>query len=219
LHLKNAELAPYTMPTLEEFFAWAADPNIAFILGAIGLACLYIEFTHPGLVAPGVVGAVALVLAMYAFNLLPINSMGVLLILVGVGLLALEVKVTSHGVLAAGGILAMVLGALILVKSPWPEARIHLPTALGVALPLGFITIILLRFALAAKRRKAVTGEAGMIGLVGVAQTDLDPAGKVLVRGEYWEARAAERIPQGARVRVREIEGLTLRVESAPETR
>ena len=113
--------------------------------------------------------------------------------------------------LAAGGILAMVLGALILVKSPWPEARIHLPTALSVALPLAFITIILLRFAIAAKRRKAVTGEAGMIGLLGVAYTDLDPAGKVLVRGELWGARAAERIPQGARVRVREIEGLTLR--------
>ena len=85
LHLKKAEVVPFAMPTLEEFFAWVADPNIAFILGAIGLACLYIEFTHPGLVAPGVVGAVALILAMYAFNLLPINSIGVLLILVGLG--------------------------------------------------------------------------------------------------------------------------------------
>ena len=95
---------------------------------------------------------------------------------------------TSHGVLAAGGILAMVLGAMILVKSPWPAARIHLPTALSVALPLGFITIILLRFAIAAKRRKAVTGEAGMIGLMGVTQTDIDPEGKVLVRGRSWSA-------------------------------
>ena len=113
----------------------------------------------------------------------------------------------------------MVLGSLILIKSPWPGARIHLSTALSVALPLAFITIILLRFVVASQRRKAVTGEAGMIGLVGVAYTDLDPAGKVLVRGEFWEARAAERIPKGTRVRVREIEGLTLRVESAPETR
>ena len=160
-----------------------------------------------------------MVLALYAFNFLPINYAGVLLIITALALFALEAKVTSHGVLAAGGILAMVLGAMILVKSPWPEARIHLPTALSVALPLAFITIILLRFAIAAKRRKAVTGEAGMIGLMGVAQTDLDPAGKVLVHGELWEARAAERIPQGARVRVREIEGLTLVVESAQETR
>lgn len=219
LHLKNAEIVSFDMPTLEKFFAWVADPNIAFILGAIGLACLYIEFTHPGLVAPGVVGAVALVLAMYAFNLLPINSMGVLLILVGLGLLVLEVKVTSHGVLAAGGILALVLGALILVKSPWPQARIHLSTALSVALPLGVIMVVLLRFAIAAKRRKAVTGEAGMVDSLGVAKTDLDPLGTVLVHGELWEARAVQQIAKGTRVRVREVEGLTLLVEPVPERR
>lgn len=219
LHLKNAEIVPYTMPGLEEFFAWVADPNIAFILGAIGLACLYIEFTHPGLVAPGVVGAVALILAMYAFNLLPINSMGVLLILVGLGLLALEVKATSHGALAAGGILALVIGALILVNSPWPQARIHLSTALGVALPLGVIMVVLLRYAIAAKRRKAVTGEAGMVDSLGVAKTDLDPSGKVLAHGELWDARARQPIAKGTRVRVREVDGLILVVEPAPESR
>lgn len=219
LRLKNAEIVSFDMPTLEKFFAWVADPNIAFILGAIGLACLYIEFTHPGLVAPGVVGAAALVLAMYAFNLLPINSMGVLLILVGVGLLALEVKVMSHGVLAAGGILALVLGALILVNSPWPQARIHLSTALSVALPLGVIMVVMLRYVIAAKRRKATTGEAGMVDSVGVAKTDLDPLGKVLVHGELWDARARQPIAKGTRVRVREVEGLTLVVEPAPERR
>jgi membrane-bound serine protease (ClpP class) len=219
LHLKNAELVPYTMPALEEFFAWVADPNIAFILGAIGLICLYIEFTHPGLVAPGVVGALALVLAMYAFNLLPINSMGVLLILVGLGLLALEVKVASHGLLGAGGILALVLGALILVNSPWPQARIHLATALSVALPLGVIMVILLRLAIVAKMRKAVTGEAGMVDSVGVAKTDLEPLGKVLVHGELWDARARQPVARGTRVRVREVEGLTLVVEPVSESR
>jgi membrane-bound serine protease (ClpP class) len=219
LHLKNAELVPFAMPTLEEFFAWVADPNIAFILGAIGLACIYIEFTHPGLVAPGVIGAAALVLAMYAFNLLPINSMGVLLILVGLGMFALEAKLTSHGILAAGGILALVLGALILVNSPWPQARIHLSTALSVALPLGAITVVLLQFAIAAKRRKAVTGEAGMVDSMGVAKTDLNPFGKVLVHGELWDARARQQIAAGTRVRVREVEGLTVVVEPAPERR
>ena len=219
LHLADAEVEDYPMTRIEAMLVWVADPNIAFLLGAIGLVCLYVEFTHPGMVAPGVVGAISLVLALYAFNFLPINYAGVLLILTALALFALEAKVTSHGVLAAGGVLAMVLGAMILIKSPWPEARIHLPTALSVALPLAIITVILLRFAIAAKRRKAVTGEAGMIGLVGVAQTDLDPAGKIMVRGEIWVARAAARIPQGARVRVREIEGLTLVVESAPESR
>ena len=219
LHLKDAEVATYSMPGLEQFFAWVADPNIAFILGALGLACLYIEFTHPGLVAPGVVGAAAIVLAMYAFNLLPLNSMGVLLLLVGLGLLALEVKVMSHGVLAGAGILALVLGALLLVNSPWPQARIHLSTALGVAVPLGVIVVVLLRLVIAAKMRKAVTGEAGMVDAVGVATTELGPSGQVFVHGELWEARARQPIPKGARVQVREVDGLTLVVEPAPEAR
>jgi len=219
LSLADADVETYPMTRIEALLVWVADPNIAFLLGAIGLVCLYIEFTHPGMVAPGVVGAISLVLALYAFNFLPINYAGVLLIATALALFALEAKVTSHGVLAAGGVLAMVLGAMILVKSPWPEARIHLPTALSVALPLGAITVFLLSLAIAAKRRKALTGEAGMIGLLGVAYTDLDPAGKAMVRGELWGARAAQRIPQGTRVRVREIEGLTLVVELAPETR
>jgi membrane-bound serine protease (ClpP class) len=219
LHLADADVKNYPMKRIESILVWVADPNIAFLLGAIGLACIYLEFTHPGMVAPGVVGAIALVLALYAFNFLPINYAGVLLIITALALFALEAKLTSHGVLAAGGIVAMVLGAMILIKSPWPEARIHLPTALSVALPLGAITVILLQFAIAAKRRKAVTGEAGMIGLIGVAQTDLDPTGEIRVHGELWKARASGRIPQGSRVRVREIEGLTLLVESTPETR
>jgi len=219
LHLADADVETYPMTRIESILVWVADPNIAFLLGAIGLACLYLEFTHPGMVAPGVVGAISLVLALYAFNFLPINYAGVLLIIPALALFALEAKLTSHGVLAAGGVVAMVLGALILIKSPWPEARIHLSTALGVALPLGAITVFLLSLVVAAKRRKAVTGEAGMIGLLGVAQTDLDPAGEIIVHGELWKARTSGRIPQGARVRVREIEGLTLVVESAPETR
>jgi membrane-bound serine protease (ClpP class) len=219
LHLADADVKTYPMTRIESILVWVADPNIAFLLGAIGLACIYLEFTHPGMVAPGVVGAIALVLALYAFNFLPINYAGVLLIITALALFALEAKLTSHGVLAAGGIVAMVLGAMILIKSPWPEARIHFSTALTVALPLAGITIFLLTLALAAKRQKVVTGRAGMIGLMGVAQTDLDPTGEIRVHGELWKARTSGRIPQGSRVRVREIEGLTLVVESAPETR
>jgi membrane-bound serine protease (ClpP class) len=219
LRLDHARVETYAMTRRERFLAWVADPNIAFILGAIGVACLYIEFTHPGVIAPGVVGAIALVLALYAFNLLPINVMGVLLIAVALALFVLEAKVTSHGVLAAGGFIALVLGALLLVKSPWPEARIHLSTALSVAIPLALISVILLRYAILAKRRKSVIGEAGMIGTIGVVKTDLDPEGKVFVRGELWDARASQKIPSGARVRVRQVDGLVLVVESLEETR
>ena len=218
LHLANAALDARVMGRRERIFSWIADPNIAFLLGAVGLACIYIEFTHPGLIAPGVVGAVALVLAMYAFNLLPINTLGVLLIVLALVLFALEVKITSHGALAAGGILAMIIGAMILVDSPWPGARIRFSTALGVAVPLGAITVFLLRLAVMAKRRKAVTGEAAMIDTLGVAQTDLEPTGKILIRGEIWDARARVRVPRGTRVRVREIDQLTLVVEPVADS-
>ncbi len=219
LRLRGAPIEPYVMSRGERFLGWIADPNIAFILGALGLACLYIEFTHPGMVAPGVVGAVALILALYAFNLLPINYAGVVLILLAVGLLALEVKVTSHGVLAAGGIVALVIGAMILINSPWPETRIRLSTALGVALPLAVISVILLRLALAARRKKALTGETGMIDSVGVARTDLEPEGKVLAHGEIWDARAEQKISKGTRVRVKAVEGLTIVVEPLAKPR
>ena len=218
LHLSDALVEPYLMTARERFLFYIVDPNIAFLIGALGLACLYIEFTHPGMILPGVVGAIAIVLALFAFHLLPINYICVILILLALALFGLEVKVTSHGVLAAGGIVAMVIGALILVDSPWPAARIRLSTALGVTIPLGVITVILLRVALAAQRRKVVTGDVGMIDSVGVAQTDLAPAGKVFVHGEIWEARAAGNIPKGARVRVKEIKGLTLVVEPDPDS-
>jgi len=213
LRLTDATLQPYVMTSREKFLYYIVDPNIAFVLGALGLICLYIEFTHPGMILPGVVGAIALVLALFAFHLLPINYAGVVLILLALIMFALEVKVTSHGVLAAGGIVAMVIGAMILIDSPWPAARIHLLTALSVTGPLAVISVILLRLAVAAQRRKAVTGDVGMIGSVGVAQTDLEPDGKIFVHGEIWEARARQRIPKGARIRVRAIEGLTLEVE------
>jgi len=219
LRLRNATLEPYAMTTRERLLFYIVDPNIAFLLGALGVFLLYLEFTHPGMVAPGVVGAIALVLALFAFHMLPINYTGVILIIRAMVMFALEAKVTSHGVLAAGGAQAMVLGALMLVNSPMPGASIHLSTALGVTAPLAAITIILLRLAMAAHKRKAVTGREGMIDSVGVAETNLEPSGKVFVHGELWDARAPAAVAKGARVRVRAVEGLTLVVEPESESR
>ena len=213
LHLAGAVLEPYAMTTRERFLSTIADPNIAFILGALGVLCLYIEFTHPGMVAPGVVGAICMVLALFAFHMLPINYAGVLLIMVALALFVIEAKTPSHGVLAAGGVVAMVIGSLILIDSPMPGARIRLTTSLSVTFPLAVIVVIILRYALASRRRKIVTGEVGMIDSVGTAQTDLEPAGRVFVHGEIWEARTTGKIAKGARVRVREVDGLTLVVE------
>jgi len=215
LHLNSARLEAYRMTARERFLARIADPNIAFILGVIGALCLYFEFTHPGMVLPGVTGALAIVLALYAFHLLPINYTGVALILLALVLFALEVKANSHGVLVAGGIIAMVVGALILVQSPLPGAQIHLSTALSVTLPVAVISVVLVRLAWLARRNKAITGQQGLIDQVGVARTDLAPEGQVFVHGEIWEARAAaEPLPSGARVRVRDVQGLKLMVEA-----
>ena len=219
LRLAGASLQPFTMSTRERLLARIADPNIAFILAAVGALCLYVEFTHPGMVLPGAAGALAMVLALYAFHLLPINFTGVVLILLALVLFALEVKANSHGVLAAGGIVAMVVGALILVQSPLPGAAISLGTALSVTIPVAVITVILLRLAVIARRAKSITGEQGMINQVGVARTDLAPEGKVLVRGEIWEARAARPVASGARVRVRQVDGLKLVVEPEAESK
>lgn len=216
LHLAGAQLEPYNMSTRERFLARIADPNIAFILGAVGVLCLYFEFSHPGMVLPGVAGAVALVLALYAFHLLPINYTGVVLILLALVLFVLDVKANSHGILTVGGIIAMVAGALILVESPLPGAQIRLSTALSVTLPVAVISAVLVRLAVTARRRKVVTGEAGMINRLGVARTELAPEGTVLVLGEIWEARSAQPIAVGSRVRVRDVDGLKLVVE--PET-
>jgi membrane-bound serine protease (ClpP class) len=219
LHLTGASLESFQMTAREQFLSYLADPNVAFLLGALGLLCLYIEFTHPGMVLPGVVGAISLVTALFAFHLLPINYAGVLLIVIAIVLFGLEASVTSHGVLATGGIVAMIIGSLILVDSPWPGVRIRLGTSLAVTFPLATISIILVRVALAAMRRKSLTGEEGMINSLGVAETDLDPEGRVLIRGELWQARAAQTVLQGTRVRVAGLEGLTLRVEPERESR
>ncbi|MGH9430886.1 MAG: NfeD family protein [Terriglobia bacterium] len=217
LHLKDARIVSYNMTSRERLLAHLADPNIAFILGALGALGLYVEFTHPGMVLPGVGGAIAIVLALYGFHMLPINYVGAVLIFLAFLLFALEVKITSHGILAAGGVVAMVVGSLILIDSPWPGAQIHLSTSLSVALPIAVICVVLLRAVIVANRQKAVTGSEGLINSTGVARTDLAPTGKVLVHGEIWDARAAAGVRAGERIRVRQVDGLTLVVELESE--
>jgi membrane-bound serine protease (ClpP class) len=213
LHLANARIQDYNMSSREHLLSQLADPNIAFILGAIGAILLYFEFTHPGLVLPGIAGAILIVLALLGFELLPINYVGVILLVLALVLFALEAHVTSHGLLAAGGVAAMLFGSLILIKSPWPGAHIHLGVSLSVTLPLAVITVLLLRAAIMAKRQKAVTGAEGLLHAIGIARTDLLPVGKIAIHGEIWDARANDKILAGKPVRVCAVEGLTLVVE------
>ncbi|MGH9451015.1 MAG: NfeD family protein [Terriglobia bacterium] len=217
LHLANARIVDYSMTSRERFLSQLANPNIAFILGVIGAILLYFEFTHPGMALPGIAGAIAVVLALLGFHLLPINYVGAALIVLAFILFALEAHITSHGLLAAGGIAAMLFGSLILIKTPWPGAHIHLSTSVSVTLPLALITIYLVRATILAMRQKTVTGPEGLVDELGVARTDLAPAGKVMVHGEIWDARSAERLAAGQHVRVRSVEGFTLVVEPSPE--
>ena len=217
LRLANARLDDYTGSARYEFLRHIIDPNIAFILLALGALGLYIEFTHPGLIVPGVAGAIMLVLGMFALSLLPINWTGALLIVLAFVFFVLEAKFMTHGVLAAGGIAAMVIGALILINAPVPEMKVKLTTALSVAIPLGVITTLLLRLAIQAWKSKVTTGEAGLVDQIGTAQTDLAPEGKIFVHGEIWNAVSSTPVLRGARVRVRAVEGLLLKVEPEGE--
>jgi membrane-bound serine protease (ClpP class) len=203
-------------PTLRErLLSYLANPNIAFVLGALGLLCLYFEFNHPGAIIPAVVGAISLVLALYGFHLLPVNLTGVVLMALALALFIAEAKIQSFGILGTGGVVAMVIGALILIDAPEEAVRIHPTIALGVAIPLAVAMIIILRLAMRAREQKVVTGDLGMVGLIGIADSDLEPEGRVFVRGELWSAIAPSRIARGERVRVVGIEGLRLRVEAA----
>jgi membrane-bound serine protease (ClpP class) len=189
------------------------DPNIAFLLLVLGGLALFAEFNHPGAVVPGVVGVIAIVLALFALNLLPTRFASLALLLVAFALFALEAKFASHGVLGIGGIVCMVIGALFLVDGPIPQMRVNIITAIAASIPIGVIAILLTTLVLRARRARVSTGSEGMIGEIGVARTAVAADGKVFVHGELWNAVASNAIAEGTSVRVTSISGLHLVVE------
>jgi membrane-bound serine protease (ClpP class) len=214
LHLAGASVTEVQRTMRERVIAAIADPNIGFILMVLGVLGIYVEFTSPGLIFPGIAGAILALLGLSSLSILPINWAGVGLLMLSLALFVLEAKFASHGMLGIGGTVAMVLGALLLVDGP-PDMRIHLSTALAVALPFAAITMFLVSMVIQARRNKVVTGAEGMIGQLGIAQTALQPEGQVLIRGEYWSAIAPSNVPVGAQVLVKGVSGLKLLVESA----
>jgi membrane-bound serine protease (ClpP class) len=201
------------MSRRQEILSRVLDPNVALILAMLGLLGLYVEMTYPGLIIPGVVGGISLILALYAFNLLPVNWAGAALILLAIAMFVLEATVTSHGILAMGGIAAMMAGGLMLVDGPIPQLRIQFATTLAVTLPLAVITVFLVRLVYVSHKEKSTVGEEGMVGKRGVAKTDIHTSGKVLVHGEIWNASSKNPIPSGSNVRVVKVQGLKLEVE------
>jgi membrane-bound serine protease (ClpP class) len=213
LNLTDQPVRDYRMTLKQRILSYIMDPNVAFILLAIGALALYAEFNHPGAVIPGTVGIVFILLAAFALNLLPVRFAALVLIAGAFVLFALEAKFVTHGVLTIGGISLLVIGGLLLVDAPIPEMRVRLVTALAVSIPLGIITAFLMSIAVRARRNKIVTGEQGLVGEIGIAQTALSPAGKIFVHGELWDAVASIEVPAGERVVVRQVDGLVLRVD------
>jgi len=212
LHLAGATVTETQRTLRERVIVAIADPNIGFILMVLGVLGIYVEFTSPGLIFPGIAGAILALLGLSSLSILPINWAGVGLLVLSLALFVLEAKFASHGMLGIGGTISMVLGALLLVNGP-PDMRIHLSTALAVALPFAAITMFLVSMVIKARRNKVLTGAEGMIGEIGIAQTALELEGQVLVRGEYWDAVARSNIPAGGQVRVSGVAGLKLQVE------
>lgn len=205
----------YEMTLKQRLLSWIMDPNIAFILMSLGMLALWAEFNHPGAILPGVVGLIAIVLAVFALNLLPTRFAALALIAVAFALFALEAKFTSYGILGIGGVICMVFGALLLVDGPIPELRVRLATALAVSLPVGAIAVFLMTLVLRAYKHRVATGTEGMVGEIGIARTAVSANGKVFVHGELWNATAQSEIAEGTCVRVKNVEGLRVVVERA----
>ena len=215
LSLFNAKLTPFELSGRQKFLARIVEPDVFFVLLIIGVLGLYTEFTHPGVIAPGVVGGICAVLALYAMHLLPVNIAGVLLILLALALFILEAKYASHGVLLAGGVVSMLLGAMFLIRSPLTTGGVSLSVALAVTLPFGLFCVILMRLVLRSRKWKNTTGQEEMIGSQGVVVTSVGdgPEGMIRVHGELWRAFSSAPLAEGKPVRVVRIEGLKLYVE------
>lgn len=222
LNTEGVPVQVLEMSRRQKLLSAIADPNFALILGVIGVLGLYLEFTQPGLIVPGVVGGICLLLALLGFSLLPVSMIGVLLILLAVGLLIAEVKVQGFGILGFGGIIALVLGIVFLIDSPYPELRIDWALALAVAVPFALIFIFLLRLVIRSHLGRVTTGESALVGLTGTVRREVSPAGgTVFVVGEIWRATSSTFIPSGAKVRVVRARNLDLVVEpleGRPET-
>jgi membrane-bound serine protease (ClpP class) len=218
LALQNYSRSDFQLSARQKFLARIVEPDIFFLLLLVGALGLYTEFTHPGGIAPGVVGGICMLLALYAMQILPVNIVGVLLILLAVVLFALEAKFTSHGVLLLGGIVSMLLGAMFLIRSPLTPGGVSFGVALATTIPFALISVFLMRLVLKSRKWKTATGVEELLGEEGIVTIALSGTGEGMIRvhGELWQATSRSQIPVGAKVRVLRVDGLKLDVEPLP---
>jgi membrane-bound serine protease (ClpP class) len=219
LRLDGAQVETFGPSLREKLLTRLVNPDFAVLLLVLGGLLIYLEFNVPGTIVPGAIGTLCVLLALFGLNLLPVRHTAVLLLMAALLLLVLEMKVSSHGILAATGIASLIFGLATLVDAPVPELRVHTATAIGAGLGFGTISFMLAWLALRARRNKVLLGPQAMIGRIAIARTPLNPSGQVEVRGELWQAtlQGPTHLPAGAAVLVRTIDGLTLLVEPAAE--
>ncbi|HBH62023.1 MAG TPA: serine protease [Nitrospiraceae bacterium] len=194
-----------------------SDPNIAYLLMLLGFYGIFFELTNPGVVLPGVLGALALILALYSFQTLPVNYAGLLLIFLAIVLFILEIKITSYGMLTIGGLISMTIGSIMLFDSPLPFFQLSLKVILPAVLLTTLFFSLTVYLAVKAYRRQPVTGAEGLIGLEGEARTDVHHKGQVFVHGEIWQAWSDEPINAGEKIIVEKVENLTLKVKKGTQ--
>ena len=217
LHFSSPDVVAFEPTLRQKILSAIADPNIALLLLVLGALGVYAEFSIPGAIFPGAIGAILLLLGFSALAMFPIGWLGATLCILGLTFFVLEAKFATHGVLTAGGAIALLLGAMLLIDSNDPALRVRFSMALAVTLPFALITSFLLSIAVRARRNKVVTGMEAMPGRLGIVVAELNPAGRVKVQGEYWNAVANGHINLNERIRVTAVEGLTLRVEPVSE--
>jgi membrane-bound serine protease (ClpP class) len=217
LRTAGAEIVTVTLDWKERIQKVLFHPSMMLILVGLGVVGLYIEFQNPGLILPGVVGAICLAIFLFGSQLLPVNFFGVVLLALAGILLILEIKVTSYGMLTLAGLSCLFFGAWILFPRDIPALAIPLEVFLPVILTVAAIMVAVLWLVIRAQGEPVTTGVEGMVGETGEAATDLEPGGKVFVRGEYWEARSRAPISRGARIRVLAVQDMMLEVAPEPE--
>ena len=217
LQLEGAVIEPTALSYRQRVLLPLIDPGLALIVLVLGVLGVYVEFTHPGLILPGVAGGVLVLVGLMALSLLPINWAGAALIVFGVSCLVMEAFIVSHGVLAFGGIVAMALGMVMLVDTEIPELSIGWGVALAIVVPFALITVFLLQLAVRAFRNKVATGSEALINAIGSARTDIAEDGRVFIHGELWNASASTPIAAGSKGRIAAVNGLRLTVERVEE--
>jgi membrane-bound serine protease (ClpP class) len=215
LQLAGVEVTEHGMRGRERILNVISNPNVAYVLLMLGFLGLFFELSNPGVILPGVIGGISLILAFFAFQTLPVNYAGVLLILLAIILFIAEIKIVSHGMLTVGGVVSMIFGSLLLFESPEPYLRVSWSVILVTVLATTVFAVWVVTLTIRAHRRKPVTGREGLIGEKGRAETEINPEGKVFVLGEYWDAFSDEQIAPGEKIEVMELEGLRVKVKKA----